>query len=119
MDRYPKAPGDERTNVLNVGFITSVCPLTTNPFPFSLPLQDRHIKKNSVDGDPVVDPSQDYFLLHGYENATHTVLRFKRKLDTCDTANDVPITVSCTFHFSTNDKQFVTQTTECNQQSVT
>ena len=48
----------------------------------------------------MVDPSQDYFLLHGYENATHTVLRFKRKLDTCDTANDVPITVSCTFRFA-------------------
>ena len=44
----------------------------------------------------MVDPSQDYFLLHGYENATHTVLRFKRKLDTCDSANDAPITVSCT-----------------------
>lgn len=56
-------------------------------------LQDRHIKKNS-DGEPIVDPSQDYILLLGYENATHTVLRFKRKLDTCDTTHDVAITVS-------------------------
>lgn len=51
------------------------------------------MKKNS-DGKPVVDSSQDYVLLLGYENQTHTVLRFKRKLDTCDVAYDVPITVS-------------------------
>lgn len=52
------------------------------------------MKKNG-DGQPVVDSSQDYVLLLGYENQTHTVLRFKRKLDTCDVAYDVPITVSC------------------------
>jgi hypothetical protein len=57
-------------------------------------LQDRHIKKHSDDGEPIVDPSQDYILLLGYENATHTVLRFKRKLDTCDMTHDVQITVS-------------------------
>lgn len=56
-------------------------------------LQDRHIKKHG-DGEPFVDPSQDYVLLLGYENATHTVMRFKRKLDTCDTSHDIPITVS-------------------------
>ncbi|XP_058831932.1 MOXD1 homolog 2-like [Topomyia yanbarensis] len=53
--------------------------------------QDRHFKMNS-NGEPHVDPSQDYILLLGYENATHTVLRFRRKLDTCDTNQDVPIT---------------------------
>ncbi|XP_041782918.1 MOXD1 homolog 2-like [Anopheles merus] len=53
--------------------------------------QDRHFKQNS-NGEPHVDSSQDYVLLLGYENATHTVLRFRRKLDTCDTAQDVPIT---------------------------
>lgn len=42
----------------------------------------------------MVDPSQDYVLISGYENSTHTVLRFRRKLDTCDTSYDVPITVS-------------------------
>lgn len=50
--------------------------------------------KKHGDGEPVVDVSQDYVLLSGYENATHTVLRFKRLLDTCDTAHDLPITVS-------------------------
>uniref|UniRef100_A0A182WX47 DOMON domain-containing protein n=1 Tax=Anopheles quadriannulatus TaxID=34691 RepID=A0A182WX47_ANOQN len=53
--------------------------------------RDRHVKKHG-DGEPLVDSSQDYVLLLGYENQTHTVLRFKRKLDTCDVAYDVPIT---------------------------
>ncbi|XP_058126018.1 MOXD1 homolog 2-like [Anopheles ziemanni] len=53
--------------------------------------QDRHFIMTS-NGEPHVDPSQDYILLLGYQNATHTVLRFRRKLDTCDTVHDVPIT---------------------------
>lgn len=40
-----------------------------------------------------VDSSQDYDLLLGYENVTHTVLRFRRRLNTCD-PRDIPITVS-------------------------
>lgn len=44
--------------------------------------------------EPAVDPSQDYVLISGYENVTHTVMRFKRKLDTCDTSYDIPISVS-------------------------
>lgn len=64
-------------------------------FFFVLLLQDRHVKRspgNSVDREPEVDPKQDYHLLLGYENSTHTVLRFKRKMDTCD-HHDIPITV--------------------------
>ncbi|CAH2006845.1 unnamed protein product, partial [Acanthoscelides obtectus] len=56
--------------------------------------QDRHVKSSAgsaADREPEVDPSQDYQLLLGYENSTHTVLRFRRKLDTCD-HHDVPIT---------------------------
>lgn len=56
--------------------------------------QDRYVKSDGTDLEPVVDPSQDYMLISGHENATHTVLRFRRKLDTCDTSYDVPITVS-------------------------
>lgn len=56
-------------------------------------MQDRHIKNHS-DGEPVVDSMQNYILLLGYENATHTTLRFRRRLDTCDYLHDVPITVS-------------------------
>lgn len=59
--------------------------------PFSL--QDCHIKTHSSTGEPVVDTSQDYVLLSGSENATHTILRFRRKLNTCDDKSDVPITV--------------------------
>lgn len=59
----------------------------------------RHGTGDSA-AEPLVDPSQDYELTLGYENATHTVLRFKRKLDTCDTSHDISITVSstCTMH---------------------
>jgi hypothetical protein len=42
--------------------------------------------------DPEVDASQDYRLLLGYENKTHTVLRFSRRYDTCD-LRDLKITV--------------------------
>ncbi|GFG39853.1 hypothetical protein Cfor_08833, partial [Coptotermes formosanus] len=35
-------------------------------------------------GEPEVDQSQDYELLLGYENGTHTVIRFRRQYDTCD-----------------------------------
>lgn len=59
----------------------------------SIFLQDRHVTRNG-DTEPVVDPSQDYMLMLGYENATHTVLRFRRKLDTCDASHDMAITVS-------------------------
>ena len=63
--------------------------------------QDRHVKASpgySVDREPEVDPSQDYQLLLGYENSTHTVLRFRRRLDTCDN-HDVPITVSYVIYY--------------------
>ncbi|XP_078050514.1 DBH like monooxygenase olf413 isoform X2 [Augochlora pura] len=55
-----------------------------------LHLQDRHVKDASK--DPEMDSSQDYFLLLGYENKTHTVLRFFRRYDTCD-PRDFKITV--------------------------
>lgn len=42
--------------------------------------------------DLQVDLSQDYCLLLGYENKTHTVLRFSRRYDTCD-PRDLKITV--------------------------
>ncbi|XP_056635826.1 MOXD1 homolog 2 [Diorhabda sublineata] len=56
--------------------------------------QDRHVKDSpgsAIDREPEVDPSQDYQLLLGYENSTHTVLRFRRRLNTCD-HHDIPIT---------------------------
>ncbi|XP_055923857.1 MOXD1 homolog 2 [Eupeodes corollae] len=69
--------------------------------------QDRHIPRNgNGDVEPVVDPSQDYILILGYENATHTVLRFRRKLDTCDSTHDIPITddtMRIVYMYSEND----------------
>ncbi|CAH1265386.1 Hypp3173 [Branchiostoma lanceolatum] len=41
---------------------------------------------------PRLDASQDVELLSGYENGTHTVLRFRRRLSPCDTADDREIT---------------------------
>ncbi|XP_023703480.2 MOXD1 homolog 2 [Cryptotermes secundus] len=43
--------------------------------------QDRHALERT---EPDVDSSQDYELLLGYENGTHTVIRFRRRYDTCD-----------------------------------
>ncbi|KAL3871757.1 hypothetical protein ACJMK2_039735 [Sinanodonta woodiana] len=40
---------------------------------------------------PVLDKQQDWFLLHGEENDFGTVLKFVRKLDTCDEAEDKKI----------------------------
>ncbi|XP_053955143.1 MOXD1 homolog 2-like [Anastrepha ludens] len=54
--------------------------------------QDRHVPTNKNSTELLVDPSQDYILLIGYENATHTIVRFRRKLDTCDSMYDIPIT---------------------------
>ncbi|GAB0087048.1 DOMON domain [Sergentomyia squamirostris] len=78
-------------NADGLHFITSICWKTICDDEIATEENDRHVKKVG-DGEPVVDISQDYILLLGYENATHTVLRFRRKLDTCDTYHDLPIT---------------------------
>ncbi|XP_011202412.2 MOXD1 homolog 2 [Bactrocera dorsalis] len=54
--------------------------------------QDRHVSRTVNSTEPQVDASQDYVLLKGYENTTHTIIRFRRKLDTCDSVYDIPIT---------------------------
>ena len=56
----------------------------------SLFLKDRH---TTAHAPPVLDKSQDWFLLHGEENDYGTVLKFARKLDTCD-SEDMAIDVS-------------------------
>jgi len=43
--------------------------------------QDCYAYNNSL---PVVDRSQDYKLLGGSENETHTTIIFSRQWDTCD-----------------------------------
>ncbi|XP_059472365.1 MOXD1 homolog 2-like [Neocloeon triangulifer] len=52
--------------------------------------QDRHVSKGHV--EPIVDASQDWELLRGMENDTHTVLTFRRAYDTCDRDQDIRIT---------------------------
>ncbi|KFM72379.1 DBH-like monooxygenase protein 1-like protein, partial [Stegodyphus mimosarum] len=51
-------------------------------------LQDRYAHKNGL---PILDDQQDWELLNGYENRTHTILQFSRKFDTCD-QQDLPVT---------------------------
>jgi len=53
-------------------------------------LQDCHTVGHYA---PVIDSSKDYSLLLGKEDTFGTVLKFTRKLDTCDD-NDYHITVS-------------------------
>ncbi|XP_067142874.1 DBH-like monooxygenase protein 1 homolog [Centruroides vittatus] len=48
---------------------------------------DCYADSNSL---PKIDPEQDWELLEGQENDTHTLLIFKRKLETCD-IRDYPI----------------------------
>ena len=43
---------------------------------------------------PTVDPKQDWTLLEGKETDSHTVLKFKRNLQTCDGERDIAIGVS-------------------------
>ena len=50
--------------------------------------QDRHSTGHKV---PLIDASQDYTLLHGYQNDTHTILRFSRLWDTCDKVSLIPL----------------------------
>lgn len=57
--------------------------------------QDRHVSRGHV--EPIVDASQDWELLRGSENDTHTVLKFRRAYDTCDRDQDIRITVSGLF----------------------
>lgn len=90
----------------------SICAMFTFLFALSKTFkQDRHVKRSGGDVEPVVDPSQDYVLMLGYENATHTVMRFKRKLETCDTSYDIAITVSRLCHSSDPFIHFVIKIT--------
>jgi len=65
-------------------------------------LKDYHTTAHS---HPVVDQSQDWTLISGSENNQWTVLKFQRKLDTCD-QDDLPIgedTVRVIYSYNDND----------------
>ncbi|PSN48351.1 MOXD1 1 protein [Blattella germanica] len=50
-------------------------------------MQDAHGLDST--GAPVADPEQDCILLGGKQNDSHTVIRFRRALDTCDNNHDL------------------------------
>ena len=58
--------------------------------------QDAH---GNQFGQTVKDKSQDYKLVVGYQYQDNTVLRFKRKINTCD-QEDLAITVFISFLMS-------------------
>ncbi|KAH3694941.1 hypothetical protein DPMN_082386 [Dreissena polymorpha] len=49
---------------------------------------DRHTNGHVM---PIKDASQDWHLLHGEELNSFTVLKFVRKIETCDTTDDITI----------------------------
>ena len=59
--------------------------------------QDRHTTENHT--APILDASQDWLLLHGEENDQGTILKFIRKLDTCDSPDDIPVNVNDKVYF--------------------
>ncbi|MPC37085.1 DBH-like monooxygenase protein 1 [Portunus trituberculatus] len=66
-------------------------------------LHDSYAEGNSA---PMVDESQDVKLLGGYQNDTHTVLRFSRPWDTCDGDQDYTLsddTVRVIWAYSSRD----------------
>ena len=62
-------------------------------FPNSTYLQDRYATRN---GQPKVDPEQNWTLLNGTEKDGYTIVTFKRPLVSCDRENDMDVTVSLT-----------------------
>jgi hypothetical protein len=54
--------------------------------------QDSH--GQDTNGAPIADPEQDYTLVGGRQNESHTVVRFRRAMDTCDRNHDYVLRVS-------------------------
>ncbi|XP_052251385.1 DBH-like monooxygenase protein 1 isoform X1 [Dreissena polymorpha] len=66
---------------------------------------DRHTTDHRM---PLVDTSQDWFLLHAEETSAGTVLKMVRKLQTCDAADDIDIhngTNRVIYAFGSDDPQ--------------
>ena len=59
---------------------------------FFIIFQDCHGSRNG-NGEPVQDDTQNYIVEEGYQNLTHTKIKFRRPLETCD-PHDVKITVN-------------------------
>ena len=55
-------------------------------------VQDSYTQE--ANGAPVADPEQDCTLVGGRQNESHTVVRFRRALDTCDVNHDYVLGVS-------------------------
>lgn len=56
-------------------------------------MQDCHGVSDSQGSAPVKDEIDNYTLMRGIQNDTHTIIEFRRVLDTCD-EDDYILTVS-------------------------
>lgn len=56
-------------------------------------LQDCHGGTKSQGSAPIKDEIDNYKLMRGIQNDTHTIIEFRRVLDTCD-PDDYVLTVS-------------------------
>ena len=52
--------------------------------------------------EPLVDQSQDWILLHGEESDFGTILKFTRKINTCD-PDDIEISVIIAYRLNINN----------------
>ncbi|XP_020809804.1 MOXD1 homolog 1 isoform X3 [Drosophila serrata] len=69
---------------------------------------DYHGAQHSLNKDPLLDDTQNYYVLNGFQNATHTNVKFKRKIETCD-PYDIPFstdTVKILWSFGEMDPNY-------------
>lgn len=59
-------------------------------------MQDCHGSHHNPHGPPLQDDTQNYHIIDGYQNGTHTHLEFKRLIETCD-PYDLPLSVRIYF----------------------
>lgn len=69
-------------------------------------LQDCHGVPRSEGSVPVKDEIDNYTLIRGIQNGTHTIIEFRRVLDTCD-PNDYILNVSYIQHIYPNKIEFI------------
>ncbi|KAH8260736.1 hypothetical protein KR038_008774 [Drosophila bunnanda] len=81
---------------------------------------DYHGAQHSLNRAPLLDDTQNYYVLDGFQNATHTYVKFKRKIETCD-PYDVPFstdTVKILWSFGEIDPNYDSLTGHGNNRGV-
>jgi len=79
-----------------LGFVIKVARLSNSCLVFFC-RQDYYANHNGI---PRRDEQQDVELLGAEQNGTHTIARFRRKWNTCDQYDDMPLGVSFSYYFT-------------------